>query len=106
MTAAGARGAGAVPLPGSLHHTLCRHLDPMYLMRVRVHTGRLHCAGFPGQPLAYVRGTDIYFAPGRYDPDSESGRNLLKRVLTLGARHYGPGRRFAFGFRRNQEIEA
>ena len=99
-------GRSGVPLPSAMHHALCRDLDPAYLMRVRIHTGRLHCPGFPGQPLAYIRGTDIYLVPGRYDPYSEGGRNLLKRVLTLGARHYGPGRRFAFGFRRHHEIEA
>jgi hypothetical protein len=98
-------GRDGVPLPCSVHHTLCEGLDPWYLMRVRIHTGpEFHCAGLPGRPLAYIRGAEIHFAPGRYDPYTQSGRRLLKRVLTIGAHQHALGRHCAFGFRRNHEI--
>lgn len=32
--------------------------------------------------VAYTQGTDIHFAPGRYRPDSESGRSLIGHELT------------------------
>jgi outer membrane protein OmpA-like peptidoglycan-associated protein len=48
------------------------------LAAVRVHEGgQATAAG----ALAFTRGTDIHFAPGQYDPDSERGRDLLGHEL-------------------------
>ena len=46
---------------------------------VRVHQGgRTGALG----ALAYTQGADIHFAPGQYDPSSQSGRELLGHELT------------------------
>jgi hypothetical protein len=45
---------------------------------VRVHEGNQ--AGQMGA-LAYTQGTDIYFAPGQYQPNSQSGQELLGHEL-------------------------
>jgi hypothetical protein len=46
---------------------------------VRVHEGPQ--AGAMGA-LAYTQGTDIHFQPGQYDPQSQSGQELLGHELT------------------------
>ena len=50
---------------------------------VRVHTDG-HAARSAGQisALAYTAGSDIFFAPGRYQPESDAGRHLLAHELT------------------------
>jgi Domain of unknown function (DUF4157) len=45
---------------------------------VRIHEGpEAQAAG----AIAYTRGTDIFFAPGQYQPESESGQELLGHEL-------------------------
>lgn len=46
---------------------------------VRVHQGT--AAGMGGA-LAFTAGSDIHFAPGRYNPGSENGQSLLAHELT------------------------
>ena len=53
------------------------------LSRVRVHTGSE--AGQMNRALgarAFTTGSDIFFGPGSYDPNSQSGRHLLAHELT------------------------
>jgi Domain of unknown function (DUF4157) len=47
--------------------------------QVRVHEGP-HVAGLGA--LAYTQGTDIHFAPGQYQPESQHGQALLGHELT------------------------
>ncbi len=61
---------------------------------VRVHTDSL--AGDSARAInahAYTAGSDIAFAPGRYQPDSHSGRNLLAHELAHTVQQHGLQRR-------------
>jgi hypothetical protein len=51
--------------------------------QVRVHTDG-HAARSASQisALAYTAGTDVFFAPGQYRPDTDAGRHLLAHELT------------------------
>src|SRR4030095_4569821 len=53
------------------------------LSPVRVHTdGAAATLNRAVQAEAFTTGTDIFFAPGRYDPSSSAGRGLLAHELT------------------------
>jgi hypothetical protein len=84
----------AMPLPDTLHHVgrggmgrplpeaLQNKMESFFgasFGDVRVHVG-------PEAPaigaLAFTLGTDIYFAPGQYDPTSPRGQQLLGHELT------------------------
>ncbi len=47
---------------------------------VRIHRGSAQATGIGA--TAFARGTDIHFAPGRFDPDSSSGLATLGHELT------------------------
>lgn len=47
---------------------------------VRIHRGSTQATGIGA--TAFARGTDIHFAPGRFDPDSSSGLAVLGHELT------------------------
>ncbi|MBL8788674.1 MAG: DUF4157 domain-containing protein, partial [Deltaproteobacteria bacterium] len=47
---------------------------------VRIHRGSAQATGIGAS--AFARGTDIHFAPGRFDPDSSSGLAVLGHELT------------------------
>lgn len=71
-----ARGGGA-PLPDVVQAKMEQSFGVDF-SAVRVHQG-------PQAPaigaLAYTQGTDIHFAPGQYDPDSQRGQELLGHEL-------------------------
>jgi len=65
------------PLPETLRRKMERVLGADF-SAVRIHEGpQAEAIG----ALAYTRGTDIYFAPGQYDPDSQRGQTLLGHEL-------------------------
>jgi hypothetical protein len=62
-----------------------------------------------GGALAYTAGSDIHFAPGRYNPASENGQSLLAHELThVVQQHAGSGVQQAqpSGFVQNKALEA
>ena len=73
---------GGRPLPEALRPGLEAHFD-RDLGRVRIHDDRE-----TGQRVAalgaeaYAQGEHVYFAPGRYDPFSPDGRELIAHELT------------------------
>jgi hypothetical protein len=79
--AAAAQGGGS-PLPS----TVARQMEMRFghdFSDVRVHTApnaafRLHGV----DAIAYTRGENIHFAPGKYDPHSSKGQNVLAHELT------------------------
>ena len=73
----GRRGPGQ-PLPAELRQVMEGVLQAD-LSDVRVHQGPE--AGAIGA-LAFAYGSDLYFAPGRYDPGSPHGRRLIAHELT------------------------
>lgn len=82
---------GGQPLPADVGAAMSRSLGAD-LSRVRIHEdSSAERAG----AAAYTRGADIFFAPGRYDPASQPGRELLGHELThviqQGAGRVGPG---------------
>ena len=73
---------------------------------VRVHQGTT--AGMGGA-LAYTAGSDIHFAPGRYDPAGEGGQKLLAHELSHVVQQRGGGAVGAApssGFVQNKGLEA
>lgn len=72
-----ASGSGR-PLPENVQAKM-EHAFGADFSNVRVHEGpQAQAIG----ALAYTQGTDIHFAPGRYDPHSGSGQELLGHELT------------------------
>lgn len=79
--ALGRRGGGE-PLPDALRGEMEAKLGAD-LRRVRIHTDA--AAGAAARAIrarAFAIGEDIFFAPGTFDPDSLSGRELLAHELT------------------------
>jgi outer membrane protein OmpA-like peptidoglycan-associated protein len=75
--AAPAASGGGRPLPAGVRADMESFLG-IDLAAVRIHEdGQAAAAG----AQAFTRGTDIHFAPGKYDPDSASGRELLGHEL-------------------------
>lgn len=66
-----------LPLPPSLRHKMESQFGTDF-SAVRIHEGPQ--AEHMGA-TAYTRGNDIYFAPGRYDPGSQQGREMLGHEL-------------------------
>lgn len=85
-------------MPRALPRALRTGLESAFgasLRDVRIHQAALVSA--PGV-VACTRGPDIYFAPGRYDPGSEAGRDILGHELAhvlqqrFGRAHGGASR--------------
>jgi hypothetical protein len=75
------RGAGS-PLAEPVRAEMEGHLGAD-LSGVRVHTdGAAATLNRAVQAEAFTTGSDVFFAPGRYDPSSSSGRGLLAHELT------------------------
>lgn len=75
------RGAGS-PLPEPVRAEMEGHLGAD-LSAVRVHTdGAAATLNRAVQAEAFTTGTDVFFAPGRYDTSSSAGRGLLAHELT------------------------
>lgn len=75
------RGGGA-PLPKDVRADMEHHLGHG-LEHVRVHTGAgADTVSRAVQAEAFTTGNDVFFAQGRYDPASASGRGLLAHELT------------------------
>jgi hypothetical protein len=86
---AGALGSAGQPLPNPTRGYFEQRLGRDF-GGVRVHTGPL--AGATARAMhaaAYTLGSDIAFAPGRYAPESESGRRLLGHELAHVAQQAG-----------------
>ena len=86
-------------MPAALPHALRTGLESLFGEDLR--DVRIHQAVPPGMPgvVACTRGSDIYFAPGMYDPSSPVGRDVLGHELAhvLQQRH-GRARRGAGGW--------
>tara|TARA_R100000306_G_C4381851_1_gene145546 strand:+ start:12727 stop:13134 length:408 start_codon:yes stop_codon:yes gene_type:complete len=67
------------PLPEEVKTTLAPYIAEIDLQRARTHIG------IPwyvyGKPCAFTFGHHIYFAPGRYDPESPNGIALIAHEL-------------------------
>jgi hypothetical protein len=74
----GGGGGGGAPLPSAVESKMSQSFG-IDLSGVRVHEGG-DAAAMGAQ--AYTQGTDIHFAPGRYDPHSAGGQELLGHELT------------------------
>jgi hypothetical protein len=75
------RGAGS-PLAEPVRADMEGHLG-VDLSAVRVHTdGAAATLNRAVQAEAFTTGTDVFFAPGRYDPSTPAGRGLLAHELT------------------------
>jgi hypothetical protein len=75
------RGAGS-PLAEPVRAEMEGHLG-VDLSAVRVHTdGAAATLNRAVQAEAFTTGTDVFFAPGRYDPSTRAGRGLLAHELT------------------------
>lgn len=79
--ATGGGGGGPRPgrmLPQSLQHQM-EALHGMDFSDVRVHESHrpIHVGA-----LSFSQGNDLHFAPGRYDPGSAAGRELIGHELT------------------------
>ena len=71
------RGSGQ-PLPEAIQKKMESFFNTSFA-DVRVHVG--HEASAIGA-LAFTHGTDLYFAPGQYNPQSTQGQQLLGHELT------------------------
>ena len=71
------RGSGR-PLPEAIQRKMEAFFNASFA-DVRVHVG--HEASSIGA-LAFTHGTDLYFAPGQYNPQSTQGQQLLAHELT------------------------
>jgi hypothetical protein len=72
-----ALAGGGRPLPDAVRHKM-EHALGADFAAVRIHEGR-HAAAMGA--VAYTRGSDIHFAPGKYDPESQAGQELLGHEL-------------------------
>lgn len=68
---------GGQPLPAVLQAKMSRAFATDF-SAVRVHEGPQAAAV---GALAYTQGTDLFFAPGQYDPHSEKGQELIGHEL-------------------------
>lgn len=86
------RGQGEA-IPSSLAQGFGDHFG-MDLSDVRVHTdGEAGRIATSLQARAFTHGSDIYFAPGAYQPGSSSGRHVLAHELShIHAQHTGADR--------------
>lgn len=71
-------GGSGQPMPEDVQAGMERAFGAEF-SAVRIHQGPEAAAV---GALAYTQGTDIHFAPGRYDPGSRSGQELLGHELT------------------------
>ena len=78
LTPGAARQAGT-PLPAGIRQKMEGSLG-VDLSAVRVHTNS--AVATAGSAQAFTAGQDIFFAPGKYNPDSSEGRRLLAHELT------------------------
>ncbi|MVN87007.1 DUF4157 domain-containing protein [Deinococcus sp. HMF7620] len=88
------RGAGR-PLPGAVQRHLEQGLNHD-LSRVRVHAdAEAHTLAKGVNAVAFTSGTDIYFQAGRYDPNTQTGLELLAHEATHAVQQMrgqvGPG---------------
>ncbi|WP_322770275.1 DUF4157 domain-containing protein, partial [Frankia sp. Cr1] len=75
------RGTGS-PLSEPVRAEMEGHLEAD-LSAVRVHTDSTAATlNRAVQAEAFTTGTDVFFAPGRFDPSSPTGRGLLAHELT------------------------
>ncbi len=80
-----------VPLDGSVRSVFESRFRQDF-SRVRVHTGSsAHSALQSESASAATLGHDIYFAPGRYEPNHPEGRRLLAHELTHVVQQNLPG---------------
>jgi len=75
--ATAATGPGA-PLPDALRQKMERSLRAVF-GDVRVHEASASAAAMGAE--AYAQGNEIHFAPGKYDPDSPAGQELIGHEL-------------------------
>jgi phage-related protein len=85
--------SGGAPLPEETRGRMERGFGADF-SGVRVHTGAEAAQLNQGlQAQAFTRGNHIYFAAGRYEPESSAGRHLvaheLAHVVQQGATHQG-----------------
>lgn len=66
------------PLPAPLRHEF-EVLHGVDFSNVRVHQ---NMGAVNTGALAYTQGNNIHFMPGRYDPNSQAGRELIGHELT------------------------
>ncbi len=77
-----ARRGGGAPLAEPVRAEMEGHLG-IDLSAVRVHTDNAAASlNRAVQAEAFTTGTDVFFAPGRFDPSSSAGRGLLAHELT------------------------
>ena len=74
----GGNSSNSQPLPQSLRHDFETKFG-QNLSDVRVHEN--HQATHLGA-AAYSQGNDVFFAPGKYQPFTESGNDLIGHELT------------------------
>ncbi|WP_322763339.1 DUF4157 domain-containing protein, partial [Frankia sp. Cr2] len=75
------RGTGS-PLSEPVRAEMEGHLEAD-LSTVRIHTDSTAATlNRAVQAEAFTTGTDVFFAPGRFDPSSPTGRGLLAHELT------------------------
>lgn len=74
----GGAGRGGRPLPGDVRAEMERSFGEDF-SGVRVHEGPEAAAV---GAVAYTEGEDLYFQPGRFDPRSPAGKELLGHELT------------------------
>ena len=75
---AGAAGASGQPLPAPVQNKMERFFAADF-SDVRVHVGREAAAI---GAIAFTLGSDVYFAPGYYEPHTPRGQELLGHELT------------------------
>ena len=73
------RSSGGEPIPESIRGQFESAFGQSFA-DVRIHRGSTQATGIGA--TAFARGTDIHFAPGRFDPDSSSGLAVLGHELT------------------------
>lgn len=66
------------PLPKSIVSKLAAVGVDVSAVRIHVGQSKSEAVG----ALAYVKGSDIHFAPGQYNPNSKAGQQLLGHELT------------------------
>lgn len=70
------------PLPADLRQSMEATLGHDF-SDVRVHTDvNANAAARAASAQAYTQGSDIYFAPGQFQPGTDGGRSLLAHELT------------------------
>ncbi len=75
------RRGGGEPLPGDLAGTLGAHFG-QDISGVRVHTdGESGRIARSLQSTAFTHGSDVYFAPGAYQPGSDRGKRVIAHEL-------------------------